>query len=183
MDHLTDTPAEPAAPPGVPSDAREQVTALYHAHALSLVRLAKIMLGDQSAAEDVVQDAFLGLYRKWPSLQDRSRALAYLRASVLNACRAAHRSATRGARALLRAPAARAVVSAEESALIGESNREVMAALRALPTRQREAVVLRYYLDLNEEQAAQAMNVSRGTVKSATSRGRAALARMLKEDQ
>ena len=183
MDHLTDAPAEPAAPPGVSPDAREQVTALYQAHALSLVRLAKIMLGDQAAAEDVVQDAFLGLYRKWPSLQDRSRALAYLRASVLNACRAAHRSATRGARALLRAPAAPDVVSAEESALIGEANREVMAALRALPTRQREAVVLRYYLDLNEEQAAQAMNVSRGTVKSATSRGRAALARMLKEDQ
>jgi RNA polymerase sigma factor (sigma-70 family) len=75
------------------------------------------------------------------------------------------------------------MVSAEESALIGEANREVIAALRALPARQREAVVLRYYLGLTEDQAAQAMNVSRGTVKSATSRGRAALARMLKEDQ
>jgi RNA polymerase sigma-70 factor (sigma-E family) len=153
------------------------------AHALSLVRLAKIMLGDQSAAEDVVQDAFLGLYRKWPSLQDRNRALAYLRATVLNACRTAYRGSTRRTRAMLLAPAARDIVSAEESALIGESNCEVMAALRALPARQREAVVLRYYLDLNEDQAAQAMNVSRGTVKSATSRGRTALARMLKEDQ
>jgi DNA-directed RNA polymerase specialized sigma24 family protein len=46
-----------------------------------------------------------------------------------------------------------------------------------------EAVVLRYYLDLSEAQAAQAMNVARGTVKSATSRGLASLARMLKEDQ
>ena len=58
-----------------------------------------------------------------------------------------------------------------------------MAALRALPGQQREAVVLRYYLDLSEDQAALAMRVSRGTVQSATSRGRAALARMLKEDQ
>jgi RNA polymerase sigma factor (sigma-70 family) len=141
------------------------------------------MLGDQPTAEDVVQDAFLGLYRNWPSLQDRDRVLGYLRASVLNACRGAHRGATRRARTLLLLPAARDIASAEESALIGEANREVMAALRALPARQREAVVLRYYLDLTEDQAAQAMNVSRGTVKSATSRGRAALARMLKEDQ
>jgi RNA polymerase sigma-70 factor (sigma-E family) len=167
----------------MPPDARERVAALYQAHALGLVRLAKIMLGDQAAAEDVVQDAFLGLYRNWPSLQDRDRVLGYLRASVLNACRGAHRGATRRARALLLLPVGRDIASAEESALIGEANREVMAALRALPARQREAVVLRYYLDLTEDEAARAMNVSRGTVKSATSRGRAALARMLKEDQ
>jgi hypothetical protein len=73
---------------------------------------------------------------------------------VLNACRESRRGATRRARALLLLPAARDIASAEESALIGEANREVMAALRALPARQREAVVLRYYLDLNEDQAA-----------------------------
>jgi RNA polymerase sigma-70 factor (sigma-E family) len=166
----------------VSTDAREQVTALYQAHALSLVRLAKIMLGDQSAAEDMVQEAFLGLYRNWP-LNDPEHALGYLRASVLNGCRSAHRARARRDRALLHTPRAEDVVSAEESALIGEANREVMAALRALPGRQREAVVLRYYLDLSEDQAARAMNVSRGTVKSTTARGRAALARMLKEDQ
>jgi RNA polymerase sigma-70 factor (sigma-E family) len=169
--------------PRTPSGARQRVTALYRAHALGLVKLAKIMLGDQAAAEDIVQDAFLGLYRKWPSLENHDRALGYLRASVLNACRTAHRGATRRDRALRLVPRSGDIASAEESALIGEANREVMAALRALPARQREAVVLRYYLDLTEDQAALAMNVSRGTVKSATSRGRAALARMLKEDQ
>ena len=60
---------------------------------------------------------------------------------------------------------------------------QVLVALRRLPRRQREAVVLRYYLDMTEDQAAQAMGVARGTVKSATSRGLAALARMLKENQ
>jgi RNA polymerase sigma factor (sigma-70 family) len=130
-----------------------------------------------------VQDAFLGLYRKWSALNDHGQALAYLRASVLNGCRTAYRGRTRHDRALRLAPASPDIASAEESALIGEANREVMAALRALPARQREALVLRYYLDLTEDQAAQAMNVSRGTVKSATSRGRAALARILKEDQ
>ena len=63
------------------------------------------------------------------------------------------------------------------------SSREVLTALRRLPARQREAVVLRYYLDMTEDQAAQTMRVSRGTVKSATSRGLAALGRLLKEEQ
>ena len=180
MDHLIDAPPDPRTPPGA---GGQRVAALYQEHALGLVRLAKIMLGDQAAAEDVVQDAFLALYRRWPALEDHGRAVGYLRASVLNGCRIAHRGRTRRDRALRRAPAAADIVSAEESALIGEANREVMAALRVLPARQREAVVLRYFLDLTEDEAAQAMHVSRGTVKSATSRGRAALARMLKEDQ
>jgi RNA polymerase sigma-70 factor (sigma-E family) len=168
----------------MPPEARQRVTALYEAHALGLVKLAKIMLGDQALAEDVVQDAFLGLYRRWAALHDHGQAVAYLRASVLNGCRSAYRGRTRRDRALLFfVPRADEIVSAEESALIGEANREVMAALRRLPARQREAVVLRYYLDLSEAQAAAAMHVAQGTVKSATSRGLAALARMLKEDQ
>jgi RNA polymerase sigma-70 factor (sigma-E family) len=179
VEPLIDAPPDPSTPP----EARQQVTALYAAHALGLVKLAKIMLGDQAAAEDVVQDAFLGLYRKWPALRDQSLALGYLRASVLNGCRTAHRGRTRRDRALLLFRKVEDVVSAEESTLVGEANRAVLAALRALPARQREAVVLRYYLDLSEAQAAQAMNVARGTVKSATSRGLASLARMLKEDQ
>ena len=56
-------------------------------------------------------------------------------------------------------------------------------AIAELPARQREAVGLRYYLAMTEDQAAQAMRVSRGTVKSATSRGLAALGRLLKEEQ
>jgi RNA polymerase sigma-70 factor (sigma-E family) len=179
VDPLMDAPPDARMPP----EARQRVGTLYQEHALGLVRLAKIMLGDQAAAEDIVQDAFLGLYRKWPVLTDQDRALGYLRASVLNGCRTAHRRRTRRDRALFLSPRPQDIVSAEESALIGEANREVIAALRALPARQREAVVLRYYLDLTEDQAAQAMSVSRGTVKSATSRGRAALVRMLKEDQ
>lgn len=180
MEPLTDAPPDPRTPP----EARQRVTALYEAHALGLVKLAKIMLGDQAQAEDIVQEAFLGLFRRWPFLADKDQAIGYLRASVLNGCRTAHRGRTRRDRALLFfVPKAEETVSAEESALIGEANREVMAALRALPARQREAVVLRYYLDLSEAQTAEAMHVARGTVKSTTSRGLAALARMLKEGQ
>lgn len=158
----------------------ERVTALYQTHALGLVRLAVLMVGDQPTAEDVVQDAFLGLYRRWPALLDQDKALGYVRSSVLNGCRMVHRAKSHRDKIALIAP--EDTESAEATAMLGEANREVLQALRRLPARQREAVVLRYYLDMSEAQAAQAMRVSRGTVKSATSRGIAALARLLKEE-
>ena len=164
-----------------PETVRQQVTALYQAHALGLVRLAVLMVGDQQAAEDVVQDAFLGLYRRWSALKDQDRALSYARSSVLNGCRMVLRARSSRDKITLAAPDD--IESAEATALLGEANREVIAALRRLPARQREAVVLRYYLDMTENQAAQAMRVSRGTVKSATSRGLAALGRLLKEER
>jgi RNA polymerase sigma-70 factor (sigma-E family) len=162
------------------SSAAHQVTALYEAHALSLVRLAVVMLGDAGRAEDVVQDAFLGLYRRWDTLADPTRALAYLRSSVLNGCRMLLRQRSRQDRAMLAAPD---IESAEAMAIVGERHREVLAAVQRLPDRQREAVVLRYYLEMTENETAEAMRVSRGTVKSATSRGIDALNRMLAEKE
>ncbi len=161
----------------MPAEAAREVTALYQAHALGLVRLAVLMLGDQPTAEDVVQDAFLGLYRRWRALNDHDRALAYVRASVLNGCRMVYRQQSRRDRVSF---APLDAESAEVTALIGEEHRAVMAALHRLPARQREAIVLRYYLDLPENEIAEVMRVSRGTVKSATSRGLAALGRMLR---
>ena len=73
------------------ADATAGVTALYQAHAVGLIRLAIVMLGDRGAAEDVVQDAFLGLYRHWDRLDDRGNALTYVRSAVLNRCRNAMR--------------------------------------------------------------------------------------------
>jgi DNA-directed RNA polymerase specialized sigma24 family protein len=87
-----------------PETARQHVTALNQAHALGLVRLAVLMVGDQPTAEDVVQDAFLALYRRWPTLKDPDRALAYARASVLNGCRMVHRANSRHDGITLAAP-------------------------------------------------------------------------------
>ena len=81
----------PAGATGADSDATAGVTALYQAHAVGLIRLAIVMLGDRGAAEDVVQDAFLGLYRHWDGLDDRRNALTYVRSAVLNRCRNAMR--------------------------------------------------------------------------------------------
>ena len=175
----------PGSSRGMP-DAAHEVTALYRAHAVGLIRLAVIMLGDRAAAEDVVQDAFLGLYRHWGGLNDGANALTYVRSSVLNGCRNALRSRARAERRLgdwdqADAWSGPAVASAETMALVSEEHRRTLEAIRRLPDRQREALVLRYYLDMSEEQTARAMRVSRGTVKSATSRAVAALGRMLEE--
>ncbi len=160
------------------AEVRRAVTSLYEAHALGLIRLGVVMLGDRAAAEDVVQEAFCGLYRRWHALSDPGHALSYLRSSVINGCRSALR---RRARALAGLLGDRPGESAESAVLISEEHREVLLAIRRLPARQREALVLRYYLDLDEAEIARSMRISRGTVKSTTSRALTALARILGE--
>lgn len=164
---------------GAAADAASGVTELYQAHAVGLIRLAIVMLGERTAAEDVVQDAFFGLYRHWDGLTDPANALSYARSAVLNRCRSVLRR--RGSPGRLE-DVALASESAEAAALVGAEHQEVLTAIRALPDRQREALVFRYYLDMSEEETARAMGISRGTVKSTTSRAIAALARKLKED-
>lgn len=156
------------------------ITALYEAHAVGLIRLAVVMLGSRQAAEDVVQEAFCSLYRRWGQLAQTDRALYYVRSSVLNGCRSELRARLRHARRPAQAAPA-SVASAEDLALIGEEHREVLAGLRRLPHRQREALILRYFLDLPEPEIARSMGITEGTVKSTTSRALAALARLLGE--
>ncbi|MBO3751820.1 SigE family RNA polymerase sigma factor [Streptosporangiaceae bacterium NEAU-GS5] len=155
----------------------ETVSGLYAEHALGLTRLAVIMVGDRESAEDVVHEAFLGLHRRFGALKDRGKALVYLRSSVINNARTVLRRR--------RLPLFRAyeppVWSAESAAMLGVERREVMEALHRLPQRQREALVLRYYAELSEEETAQVMGISRGTVKSTTSRALDALGRLLEE--
>jgi RNA polymerase sigma-70 factor (sigma-E family) len=159
--------------------AAAAVTGLYQSHAVGLIRLAVVMLGDRPAAEDVVQDAFAGLYRRWAKLADPGKALAYLRSSTMNGCRNELRRRIRARRR----PAEQITdaASAEFAALVGEDHREVLAGLRRLPARQREALVLRYYADLSESEIARSMGISRGAVKSHTSRGMSALRTVLDE--
>jgi RNA polymerase sigma-70 factor (sigma-E family) len=156
-------------------DADEAVTRLFAAHYRSLVRLAVLLLRDRSAAEEVTQEAYVSLHLRWRRLRDADKAMAYLRTCVVNGSRSALRH-----RGVVDRHAARAVPppdapSAEASALGALASREVVAALHRLPSRQREALVLRYYGDLSEAEIAETMGISRGAVKSHTSRGMAAL--------
>jgi RNA polymerase sigma-70 factor (sigma-E family) len=182
LDTDANAPGRHHGPPE--GDAELSVTALYSAHAVSMIRIALIMLGDRAAAEDVVQDAFFGLYRHWHKLSDPANALAYVRSAVLNGCRdTLRRQVRRDRRDRTAARSWQELPSAEASALIGEDHRRILAAVRRLPARQHETLVCRFYLDMSEEETARAMGISRGTVKSATSRGVAALGRMLREGQ
>jgi DNA-directed RNA polymerase specialized sigma24 family protein len=73
------------------SGAAATVTALFAVNGLGLAKLAYVMIGDREAADDIVQDAFSGLYRRWEHLSDPGKALAYVRSAVLNSCRSALR--------------------------------------------------------------------------------------------
>jgi len=157
--------------------ADEAVQVLYQAHYAALVRSAALLVGDVATAEDVVQDCFIAMHRSWWRLRDTSSALPYLRRAVVNKSRSVlrHRVVTDRHPPL---PAAD-LPSAEESALVAVQRSSVLAALSALPVRQREVVILRYYADLSEAQIAAAMGISRGAVKSHASRAKDSLRAIL----
>ncbi|HET7018718.1 MAG TPA: SigE family RNA polymerase sigma factor [Streptosporangiaceae bacterium] len=162
--------------------AASTVTALYQASALGLVRLAHVLIGDRGAAEDIVQDAFSGLYWRWEQLRDTGNALPYVRSAVLNSCRSALRRG--GPAEVLSAdlPDFGLVLASAEAVILSEEQRRaVMTALRSLPSRQREVLVLRFYLDLSETEIAAQMGIGKSSVRSAQHRALAALGRMLKE--
>lgn len=167
-------PAWLAAP-----DPADAVAVLYREHAVGLIRLAHVMLANRAAAEDVVQDAFFGLYRRWNQLDSKDRALGYVRSSVLNGCRTAlrRRAHEAGDFGVSDPPA----VSAEAIALISEERQELARALWRLPDRQREVLVLRYYLDLPDDQVAQDLGVAPSTIRSIRRRALSALKRSIKE--
>jgi RNA polymerase sigma-70 factor (sigma-E family) len=160
-------------------DADAAVTHLFTAHYRPLVRLAALLLHERGMAEEIVQDAYVALHGRWGRLRDADKALAYLRTSVVNRCRSAlrHRKVVEAHLAAARPPLD--APSAEAGALDLLAHDAVIAALRRLPVRQREVIVLRYYADLSEAEIAETMGVSRGAVKSHASRGVAALRQVL----
>ncbi|MGV1008894.1 MAG: SigE family RNA polymerase sigma factor [Dermatophilaceae bacterium] len=182
MGGLDTAPAEPA-----PDPADEALTHLYAVHWRPLVRVAWLLLRDQQGAEDVVQDAFVAMRRRWPTLRDPDRALAYLRASVVNGVRSVQRHQVVVERRA-RSEAGRAdlpdraeVSSAETGALSRLRADALLTAVRALPARQREVLVLRYYADLSEAQIAQALGISPGSVKAHAHRALATLRHTVEE--
>ncbi len=161
-------------------DADTAVTVLYGSHWSPMVRLATVLTGDASVAEEIVQDSFVALHARWRSLKDPRTAGGYLRTSVVNGARSALRHRTVQIRH--RQPGAPEPSGPEELAVRADQDATVMAALRRLPRRQQEVLVLRYYSDLSEAEIAQALGISRGAVKSHAHRGLAALRTDLETD-
>jgi len=161
-------------------DADRAVTALYSEHYRSLVRLAALLVRDVATAEEVVQDSFVAMHGGWRQLRDSDKALSYLRQSVVNRSRSALRHQVVVDR---NAPKpSPGMPSAEHAAITVLERSAVVAALRALPPRQREALVLRYYGDLSDAQIAVAMGISKGAVKSHTARAMIALRHVLERE-
>ena len=162
-------------------DALADLEALYREHRTALVRLGALALGDADQAEEVVHDVFARLYRRHLRLDDPDRVGAYLRSAVLNGCRSRFRRRGASSRATLRLAGERSTepASPEGLALSAALRAQVLDAIRRLPARQRDCVLLRYYLDLSEAEIARTLGISAGTVKSSTARARQALAPML----
>ncbi|MFD0919043.1 SigE family RNA polymerase sigma factor [Saccharopolyspora rosea] len=160
----------PAAPPLSLED-------LYRQQRMRMVRLAILLVDEPATAEDVVQEAFTGLYRNWAGLRDSAAALGYLRAAVVNSSRSVLRR-RKTARAY-QPPHQVNARSAESLAMLTAEHRAVVDALSALPPRQREVLVLRYYGNLSESEIADATGISKGAVKSTASRALDALKRTM----
>ena len=161
-------------------DADRAVTVLYAAHYRSLVRLAALLLRDTATAEEVVQDSFVAMHDGWRRLRDNDKALSYLRQSVVNRSRSVLRHRVVVDRNAPKPPPD--MPSAEQGAITLLERSAVVTALRTLPPRQREALVLRFYGDLSEAQIAAAMGISKGAVKSHTARAMTALRSVLERD-
>jgi RNA polymerase sigma-70 factor (sigma-E family) len=167
LDH---TAQEPAAPITIDD--------LYRTHRMQMVRLAILLVDDMASAEDVVQEAFAGLYRNWGGLRDRNAAIGYLRTAVVNGSRSMLRR-RRTARAYV-PPDPGTARSAESLAMLSTEHQAVVSALGDLAPRQREVLVLRYYGGLSEAEIAEATGLSKGTVKSTASRAVAKLGEIMR---
>ena len=164
---------EPAADSAPPKSRDAAITWLFSAYHRQLVGFALLLVDDVATAEDVVQDAFLALHRRWTWLRDPQAAYEYLRTAVLNGSRSQLR---RRRVRIERAPRPDPDPPSTEATVADRAEREeVWAGLEALPRRQREVLVLRYYLDQSEAEIARTLSISVGSVKQHASRGLATL--------
>jgi len=171
--------AEPLAPAiGEPADLEREagVARLFELHYSSMLRLAVLLGADDP--ENVVAEAYYQIYRRWRRLRDAAAAEAYLRSTVCNLTRMRIRH-LQVARRHTENPPDDVVTSAENTALLRDDQRVLIAALQQLPPRQREALVLRHWLGLKESEIAAAMGISSGSVKTHTARGIAALSQAM----
>jgi RNA polymerase sigma-70 factor (sigma-E family) len=164
---------------GAAISADEALVDLYREHGSWLVGLLTVFVGDRVTAEDIAQEAFLRVYRAWPRLRDEDRAVGYLRTTALNLARSGFRRRLVALRH--GAKTERDAAAADEAVILRDEQRAVIAALRGLPTRQRECLVLRFYGELSEAEIASAIGISASSVKTHTRRGLAALEERLGE--
>ena len=174
-------PPDPAAPVELPTDRDEGIAAAFEAHYTHLVRIARHLVDDPGDAEDVVMDAFLGLSRRWRHVR-HGDAFFYLRTSVVNGTRSRLRR-TRVARLRRHTQVELDAAPAEQLAMLHLEHGDVVRALRRLPRRQREVLVLRFYDEASEAEIAETLGIGLGSVKTHASRGLHAIAHQIEEER
>ncbi|MGY1842740.1 SigE family RNA polymerase sigma factor [Modestobacter sp. SYSU DS0875] len=138
----------------------------------ALLRLAVLLAGDRGHAEDLVQTALLKSYRHWGRITRAGDPTAYVRRVLVTSHTSWRRRLSTTEQVVEQLPDRAAPPTPDD-------DEELRAALRALPPRMRTAVVLRFYADLSEQQAAEAMGCSASTVNTQTTRGLARLRELL----
>ncbi|MEO6501464.1 MAG: SigE family RNA polymerase sigma factor [Jatrophihabitantaceae bacterium] len=154
------------------------IAGLYAAHRLQLVRMAVLLVDDIGSAEDVVHDAFTALHQNQGRVREPAAALGYLRMTVMNNARSVLRK-RQTARRHLSLVRLQDAEPADSELMLAAAHQQVLAAVRKLPTRQREVLTLRYWANLSEAEIAETLGISRGAVKSNASRGMDKLETML----
>lgn len=162
-------PAASAVDNAAVSSPGDAFTAIYLANYRSLIRLAALLVDDKAACEDVVQDAYVRVYASRTKLRDDTRALAYLRQTVVNLSRSSLRRTIMTRRKAQ--PAAPGAGGPDEVIFDRIEQAAVVQALRTLPRRQREVLALRYFAEMSEASVADALGISVGSVKAYASRG------------
>lgn len=160
-------------------ERRQLVVELFEAEIGALVRLARIFTDDKNAAEDLVQEAFIRLYRSAHRIEHDAKSAAYLRSIVLNLARDHNRRGLLSLRHLQSAELSDGPESPDDMVVRTESQAEVIDALRSLSLRQRECLVLRFYFDLSEREIASTLGISSNSVKTHCQRGMASMRALL----
>ncbi|MGI8519841.1 MAG: RNA polymerase sigma factor [Actinomycetota bacterium] len=158
--------------------ANDRLAALYGLHARAAIRLAYLLTGDRDVAQDLAHDAFVRIGGKVLVLRDPDHARAYLFRTVTNLCRGRGRKLQRERRAIRMLQQPSSALSVFPS-----GNDEIWTALLQLPIRQRAALFLRYYEDVSEQEAADALNCSLSALKSLVNRGLRDLRTRVKEER
>ncbi|GGK69891.1 hypothetical protein GCM10011509_17890 [Ornithinimicrobium pekingense] len=169
-----------AGPRAVERGRDDVVEELFSEEYEGLLRLAYCILGDRCSAEDVVMDAFCSLYVRWSAVRDTTWPVGYLRAAVLNGARSRIRALVRE-RTRTSWVEPPPVDTSSSSVIARDEAHRLAEAVRALPLRQREVVVCRYYLELSETETAQLLGIGTGSVKRHAHRARATLSTRLEE--
>ena len=172
-----DQPFAFSAPAAIDRD--HLVASLFVREGAALVGMARLFTDDRNAAEDLVQEAFIRLYRSAHRIHDLDKAAPYLRSIVLNLARDHNRRGLMSLRHQEERVLVMSPEAPEDHLLLDEQQARILEGLRSLSVRQRDCLVLRFYLDLSERQIAETLGISPNSVKTHCRRGLAALRTML----